>query len=59
MKTIKHNLQGFLLGVVITVFCIGFWQIQIRFSAGPAAYELTQTEQTASQLAKLMPKVKP
>ena len=33
----------------------GLWKV----CCGPAAYELTQTEQTASQLAKLMPKVKP
>lgn len=59
LRTLKHKCQGFLLGVVVTVFCMGFWQINIRFSAGPEAMELSQTEQIATKLAQVMPPEKP
>lgn len=57
MKAIKYQLRGLIYGVLITVCVIGYFQIQIRFTAGAEGYKLTQTEDTAMKLAEVMPKV--
>jgi hypothetical protein len=55
LKTIKHQTRGFLFGVFVTAMVIGCAHISIRFDHGAAAYELTQTETVATELAKVMP----
>jgi hypothetical protein len=39
----------------MTAMVIGCAHISIRFDHGAAAYELTQTETVATELAKVMP----
>jgi uncharacterized membrane protein YciS (DUF1049 family) len=59
LTTAKHLTQGFAAGIVLTVLIIGICHIEIRFSMGPEAMELTQTEQIATKLAQVMPQEKP
>ena len=59
LKTLKQQVRGFLFGVLVTVLLIGCLHVEIRFSAGPQAYELSQSEQVAEKLAAVMPQEKP
>lgn len=57
-RTLKHQARGFLFGILTTVLIIGVCHIEIRFSRGPEAYELSQTEAIATHLSQVMPNTK-
>lgn len=58
-QKLSFGAQCFAAGILVTVLVIGCAHIEIRFSRGPEAFELSQTEKVAEQLAYAMPATKP
>lgn len=59
LKTLKHQIRGFIFGIAVTVIVIGACHLQIDFRVNPAALEMSQNEKIAQQLETVMPKKVP